>query len=778
MKYLVYILSVLFILLGTGCSDDNELSGEQPKKGIVLELNTGNFETKTHLYSQDNLHNVQKVYAILYYCGKTLGETATIDPTTTKVVASQLLRKGENGQGDVWNPSNDKELGNNMFELTLPEEQITLVPGKYMVLCVGLDDESGETYGLSYDAQTVVTGPTVTTGIPAFAQVGATLAQAQAALQGIYTPTDEPQHYEKDPAKDPNNPDAKPNDKDIISYGHPKMAHAELFAGWQSFDFMPDDLNVVRVELRRRVAGVLCYLSDIPYKLNNEGSPYRVTKVRLNLCTPQNTEVSLLRKQQTVDGTRNDFGTKPNVSPVICEFDLMQFKANDDNTLYQIPTAHLKGIREQLPNTILMGAYLLPMRIEETVTTPTFEIELLGYPYDDNIDGNITEEDLQKEIVSIKKFPALYEGQDKKTFPIHPNMIYHIGQKLETNNTEGDYPESLAGTKVTVKEENWENTEVEVEFPSVPVNPTMRIICKNGEYKVQPKSGVPDDSFYIFDCMGTGTDINYLEVTPSILFDRWKVKVVSTMDDHMLYFQSPEDNTKYVNEYTGEGTAVIPIVITDYAVRDGNDIRRVELKIVSLDADGKEQPYYTTLAVQQYNAIIVEVFDEDKVSKGFRGFSHFDFGTERDLSTGKIKRGGEKIKWGYFSSWPIYIYGHSLNRSSITDGLVNWENVQDAAADEYFDKSAIQVCGREGCTVTNNGDLLKAMPTWYLPSFYEMESFLNDSKATNIDPTTWYWSSYAVRANKYDTWGLKKNQEKELDRDEMYLARQACHVSN
>ena len=58
-------------------------------------------------------------------------------------------------------------------------------------------------------------------------------------------------------------------------------------------------------------------------------------------------------------------------------------------------------------------------------------------------------------------------------YSIYPNYIYHIGQKPDSNSTEGDYPESLAGKKITVTAKKWDNEEVNVVFPTVPVNATM-----------------------------------------------------------------------------------------------------------------------------------------------------------------------------------------------------------------------------------------------------------------------------------------------------------------
>ena len=91
-----------------------------------------------------------------------------------------------------------------------------------------------------------------------------------------------------------------------------------------------------------------------------------------------------------------------------------------------------------------MGAYALP--IQNNTANATLNVELWGYQYDD-APGNDDHIVAGSELTRIKSFPAIYEGKgsDPELYSLHPNMIYHIGHKLEGDNTEGDYPESLAG---------------------------------------------------------------------------------------------------------------------------------------------------------------------------------------------------------------------------------------------------------------------------------------------------------------------------------------------
>lgn len=766
-------VSILFLIFLTcfwaGCSDELiDTPEDLPKKGIVVKLTTGQLDTKTHLYSQASLHHVEKVYAILYYCGEMTETETDIDPTKTTVVTAQLLKKKD---GTIWNPSKDDSYGQGQpqtetFKLELPTDQISMVPGKYMILCVGLDDASGETYGLTFDETT----DTESGKKPTFAQKGAKLSEAQAIFAG--TAEEIPTTYQKDLIGTEDNK----QDGDLIAYGQPDIAHSELFAGWQAFDFMPDDLNVVAVEMRRRVAGVLCYLSEIPYKLNVGLTPYRVTKVRLNLYTRQNGQIGLMR-QLPVEGkpSPNDFGKPIEGKPIcktLCEFDLMDFtpqKTNGGDLLYKIPTQYLEG-RKQLENTILMGAYVLPI---QAGTEATLQVELLGYEYDDssNDSDHIVNDKGpgNAEPTVIKRFPAIYDGlETPENYDLLPNMIYHIGHKLDNDNTEGDYPESLAGTKVTIEAEPWHEMDIPVEFPSVPIVPQLSLYDKDGnKYKTEPaKPG--DNIYYIFDCIGSQN--NYLEVSGSIMYNKWKVMVLNE-NNSMIEFK--QKNGTYALEYIGEFTEKIPVKIKDYAVRNGDDTRRVVLKLTAIDEDNNSvEDASCTMSIEQYNALIVPMEDS---KNGFRGFSRFDYGTTRNLVTGAIEK-EEKISWGERKGVGT---GINYNGADLYNYVLKW-HIGD------FMKLAIQkcACGKDGAPLTLDvGERTGDTPTWFLPCRYELSPFLEEYKnkpnKANLKSNTWYWSG-----NTQDVWyahGYKISagsvkHAAYLDKLDSYYARQACHA--
>lgn len=764
MKYVNLLILIILTCLFAGCSDDSiETTPEVlPERGIVVKLTTGQLETKTNLYSQASLHHVNRVYAILYRCEDPSTTDMDINPAKTKVVTSQLLMKGNT----PWNPSEDKSsykpgvLQTETFKLLLPEEYISMLPGKYMILCVGLDDASGDTYGLTYDTEKK---------LPAFAQKGATLADAQAVF-----------------AKEPQTDQTK-DTKDLIAYGQPDIARSELFAGWQAFDFTPDHLNVVQVELRRRVAGVLCYLSEIPYKLNIENTPYRVTKVRLKLHSAQNGQISLMRKLSE-DGkpSKEDFG-KPvagkEISQILCEFDLMNFKSqktSNGDLMYRIPTAQFTD-RKQLENTILMGAYMLPIQNKDT--TATLSVELLGYEYDNSTEStnNIIKDKGpgKVEATLIKSFPAIYEEmKNQKVYDILPNVIYHIGRKLNNDSTEDDYPESLLGTKVTVEIDSLNHKDIHVEFPSVPIVPIMSWQDKDGnKYKTEPEG--EDDDFYIFDSIGS---LNYLlDISASILYNDWELKSIvppGSNEKPWIKFWDDEKQ-KFVTELHGSGAQKVKIQMRDYASIEASQNKQVTrtiiLRLTAKDKNGKViQEASSDMEIWQYNALIVKMeSDED----GYRGFSHFDFGTERNPITGKaIENTAITLGWGFWSSLPL--------TPKWEDGYYNYEFLLQEWPDK-FKESIVQLCGlgKYGQEIDlvnyKKGELL-----WYLAARDELLPFLtnyhNDENA-HIRKNQFYWTcnqsgaEFHSVAGKFDTKKNKATWDREKKRS-LYYARQACHA--
>lgn len=695
MRYWSYILFSFFAVTFCCCTDEDVIDDLQklPKEGILVRLSNGALaSTKTDLTSSANLHHVKEVHVFLY-------EGDTTDPANASFVLSEKLD---------WNPMDSLDYGVDSVQVEeyLLENTLNLPSGNYTLLCVGLDDRSGSTYNLSDNLK------------------DKPLSEAKATLAAAKTKDD--------------------------------IAHSELFAGWETFEYKRGALSRVDVEMRRRVAGVLCYLKDIPYKISSDDGTYRITKVRLRLFDKQNSSVSLLRPK-IKDQLADDFGTDPltvDTAAYLASIDLSNYKKQDNKELYAIPQEYTDSLHI-LPNTILMGAYLLPIKNTST-TENTLVVDVLGKKYQVGEDG-ATED---KEVL-VKSFPAVQEtasdAQNRLRYSIRPNVIYHIGQKSSNGSTDGDYPESLAGTKLNLVVEPWMRDTVCVEFPGVPISPTIALVNENG--------GIYDAEKYIFDCMGTNTI--RLRVYPSILKDPWKVTIIDE-GSNMLLLQKSEG--EYSKEYKSSVTTknMIPLVLTDYVKQGGPEIRKVQIRIVSLEDEitGKEKEgTEQILLARQYNAIIVGTGDKA------RGFSRFNWGTKRSITTGRVTEDTGTSDWGYYSSPPSQIFGKGFDYSVSDNGYTNYqEAVKGGAADEGFVGSAIQKASQYRYTYdVASGKIVKKEAGWYLPAKDELGWFLNDQTVLNNKERYHikeaYWSSNVTIAHYYNSrayiWSAKKNRYEE-----------------
>ena len=692
MKHWRYILFCLFAATLCCCTDEDAIDDMQklPKEGILVRLSNGALvSTKTDLTSSANLHHVKEVHTFLY-------EGDTTDLANASCVLSEQLN---------WNPMDSLDYGVDSVQVEeyLLENTLNLPNGNYTLLCVGLDDRSGSTYNL-----------------PA-ALNGKSLAEAKATLAAVKTKDD--------------------------------IAHSELFAGWETFEYRRGALSRVDVEMRRRVAGVLCYLKDIPYKITSNGT-YLITKIRLRLFDKQNSSVSLLRPK-IKDQLADDFGTDPltvDTADYLAFTDLGGYPKQANKDLYAIPQKYTDSLHI-LPNTILMGAYLLPIKNTST-TENTLVVDVLGKKYLVGEDGATEQEE-----VVVKSFPAVQEtatdAQNRLRYSIRPNVIYHIGQKSSNGSTDGDYPESLAGTKLNLKVESWTRDTVCVDFPGVPISPTIALVNENG--------GIYDAEKYIFDCMGTNTI--RLRVYPSVLKDPWKVTIIDEGSNMLLLQKSEGECSK---EYKSSVTTknMIPLVLTDYVKQGGPETRTVKIRIVSTDTTGQEKKgTEQILLVQQYNAIIVGSGDKA------RGFSRFNWGTKRSITTGRVTEDNSTSDWGYYSSPPSQIFGKGFDYSVSDNGYTNYqEAVKGGAADEGFVGSAIQKVSQYRYTYdVASGKIVKKEAGWYLPAKDELGWFLNDQTVLNNKERYHikeaYWSSNVTIAHYYNSrayiWSAKNNRYEE-----------------
>ena len=748
MKALFSFLSCLIMLaLFTRCADD-ELDGPSdglPDKGLVVRLSTGGgLETKTTLNSTGAYHHVQEVWAVLYK----LDASAT-DPTNNENYDFVTAEKLD------WNPSKpapDRSeypseeayraayeqyvletggaYGNGSpqqkdFELHSDENGTLLDAGIYRVLCVGLDDMSGTVYNLK-------TGDQLNEEIFA---TGKTLADAVATITNIEN-----------------------------------AFEGELFAGWAEFQFEPDNLNIVEVEMKRRVAGVLCYVTDIPRVITNSGGDQLVKGIRLVLNTQANNQVHLCRPVQPYEEnngnkTYTDFGDFVSEgyqfdekTTVLATYDLSAYVMDTDNPA-QMDKGDIFTWEEQTTtsgtkikaNSLLMGAYLLP--VKEPENGATLSVELLGgssYKAED-----LTAPTATTVLATFNATRSGVEEADVTSYDILPNYIYHIGNKPEPDGTDKDEPVSLLGQKITVTPEPWKGQDViNVEYPSVPLLVTM-------EYPHE-----------IFDCVKSEFNI---DVNESVLKNHWHLHI----DGDGLYVKNQSGS--YVQDYysleniEAEEGATLSLVWVDYINENSsekedpaNDYRTATITLSTLDKKEGQPINSMSKEIKQYNAIIVPYGNE---TRGFRRLN------------------GDPTGWGYWSpaaTASVIYFGASADYD---DGKNNYINASSKDEDGY-EGSLIQ---RSYLPIykVESGALKAQAEYWYLPAPKEMNTFLDLAKKNSwlevLDVKIYssnasqnkYWSSVGRWEAKSEANYITLSGDAEyslVKREEQLYTRQACHI--
>lgn len=814
MKHVNTLILIFLACLMAGCSDD-ELNGvgEKPKEGILLTLSNGPLSnTKAPaLGSTANLHHVTDVYAILYQLNANGNDGAF-------VLYKQL----------DWNPMDSAEYAIDkvqfyQFWFSEKNEAKNLVAGNYRVLCIGLDNkipENKPVEGEQWPDQKNYHTSGATYDLPA-ALKDKPLNQALATLAEGKTQED--------------------------------IAHSELFAGWADFEYIPGTLSEVKVEMKRRVAGAICYLTDIPFNLTVKNQTYRVTGVRLSLCQPQNKQIPLCRKEaDPADSIKlpDDFGSEPFAdgagAEVLVEHSF--YKAADDNNQLVLKDGYGKQATENLyrisnqeysrpikENSILMGAYLLPLKRDESSTESTLQVELLGRPISDVGNSEDPLDATSSEETVIRTLPALntekVDGEEETKYNIRPNYIYQIGRKPTPGLSPDEYPESLMGNRLFLRVYKWTSEEIPVEFPSVPIYASMDF-----------------DKSYILDCMGTPwydafygsfpfdktEEIEYhkLHITPSLLGKPWRLVI----QNDGLYIRNTTIGIPLQEEFTKtyEYDSIKPkepvdldLLLEDYiqprdyqhnpdykGLNIENDYRTIKLSLITYNDSAMTVPIHEdSILLRQYNAITVNM------EGGKRAFARYDLGTEH-FASGSFSS-SFRMKWGYRGILGTEILG-VLHPDRLLWGAFNYNRAVEEADDLInahpgeFSISAIRHSARKRVEIEKQqgADVFKlktfdeSHEFWYLPAHQEIEALLRlpernaplskqqaikqmhlktyDPNGTDEEKTGIYWSSTpnygGLSSDKNTTWTFflyksgAVSGEQALDKDSELFIRQACVI--
>ena len=754
MKQWVYIsLMLLSTVLLFSCKDDEleNVNVEDRMPELTLKFTEAEI-SRTSLNSSEPLQHVENVMLYIYRM-----DASTVAEGTTENAEEfeQRIQDATLCAIEIlpWKNQSTSSGVSMSYKIQTPLEP----GGEYVFLAVGTDAESEENYEF----------PTTK---------GATFGSAQARFKCEGTTLTEQELREK-------------------------MAKSEFFSGYQVAKlcspnagsksilaplkkndtgkyFYDDKAGQTTVELTRAVAGVLLYMTDIPAKWNKDGESsdgYRVTKVKLRLHRMPANSVSLCGQSAGTGGS-TEAGTEE--GPVLIEsMDLSELQFPSEGDLYQI--VGQKGEVQTLDNTLLYGAYLLPVAPESGKATFTLELWGKACDAEGTIKTNAKEDKLDD-------FECILENTASSDFAIERNHVYCIGQKPVADDTEGDAPVSLAGKEIVVDVQDWMPISNVIEFPYVDTNAKFN----------------PDfDPGYIFNCINASFTLPIVCNSNS----KWQLSVPDDCD--WLYIKQADgllwDKT-YTQERSSDENAEsnsmdLTLFMMDYAeyrasydnVDIKNDIRTVYLELRTMGYDettGKESIVKTTtLEVKQYNAISV-TFGKNNQYKV--GFSRLDVGDEfyksSEEAEADMKNQGKEYDgkwigvahttgrkaygWGYWGTAKTSVILESDDSNDC--GKVNLQALRhldnmwghNLAISESITISAANVSGINDVLNEykyNNHPVNYQADFWYLPARNELSNFLYAMKkyddqntfTSNLVENGYYWTSNPC----YEVWINWKN---------------------
>ena len=737
MKQWVYIslmlLSTVFLL---SCKDDEleNVNVEDRMPELTLKFTEAEI-SRTSLNSSEPLQHVENVKLYIYQM-----KASTVAEGTTETAAEFEQRiQGATLYATETLPWKNQSTSSGVsmsYKIQTPLE-----PDKeYVFLAVGTDAESEENYEF----------PTTK---------DATFGSAQARFKCEETTLSEQEMREK-------------------------MAKSEFFSGYQvaklcspdagsksilaplkkddAGNYSYDTADQTTVELTRAVAGVLLYMTDIPAKWNKAGESgdgYRVTKVKLRLHRMPASSVSLCGQSAGTGGS-TEAGTEE--GPVLIEsMDLSELQFPSEGDLYQI--VGQKGEVQTLDNTLLYGAYLLPVSSE--IGKATFTLELWGKQCE--ADGRIKDGATEME---LDDFECILENTAFSDFAIERNHVYCIGQKPVADDTEGDAPVSLAGKEIVVDVQDWTPILNNIEFPYVDTNAKFNPDFAPG---------------YVFNCINASFELPIVCNSNS----KWQLSVPDDCD--WLYIKQTDESwdKTYTKEKLTDPDAksnpeTLTLFIMDYAEYRAsydnldieNDIRTIDLELRTMGDDGAIVKT-TTLEVEQYNAISVTFGKNNKYKVGF---SRLDVGdefyksseeAEADMKNqgkeydgkwiGVASKKSKEFNWGYYESINIFkdeVEGTNNNigksivqnlRSSVSDYVKYWaKNIALSEAIFFCPEKNSEI---QGALIYDKYDYdnieEKSCPYnfWYLPAIAELDNFMNylykyNVLMNNLDENRWYWT--------------------------------------
>ncbi|WP_286031498.1 hypothetical protein [Phocaeicola coprophilus] len=542
-----------------------------------------------------------------------------------------------------------------------------------------------------------------------------------------------------------------------------KMANTEVFSGCTSF--RADD-QIIKVSLQRCVAGVLCYLTDIPYYVGSgtDEDNNKISSIELQLGNNLNLNTEYA---SFYDGTK--FGSAAsNNNNVIASVNILEYiygKGTTNGTLdvqeedivldksnqrLYVPAMD-NGVVKTKENTILFGAYLLPIENTPTAdkTKATLKLVLKSNG------GDQTAFIVKNTVTSVPGEPDASGSPTTITesayaYSLKANRLYSIGSKPFATDTDADQPASLKGKEVELNVIDWTDGNKEgqnnVNFPVYSLKSTI-----SADWDTQYEN-------YIFNCMSETRRVYIYPSEEDAQSLNFKVQVAYSPE----FENNPWVKFRFINEetwkpfegyddwYTTIGTNKIPtelkgktrmaleVRLNDYvkendilgksSITDKKDALLKDFRTANLQlVNSSNAEVLSSVPIQQFNAITVK-FDYDKKSYTV-GFSRVDL-WDTMADNGVAKGEGRYDTWGFpgiVIPWNIYGTTYDSN----VDGEVNSNDANKEHHKEFYETSALYYA-----RVKSIDDELGDERYWYLPAREELGAFFNEvvKEIENIEP--------------------------------------------
>lgn len=553
-----------------------------------------------------------------------------------------------------------------------------------------------------------------------------------------------------------------------------KMANTEVFSGIASFK--ADD-QIIKVSLQRCVAGVLCYLTDIPYYVGSgtDDTDNVISSIELQLGKNLNLNTEYA---SFYDGTR--FGSEPLSNNVIASVNILEYiygkgttsgtldvqeediVLDESNQRLYVPAMD-NGVVKTKENTILFGAYLLPIENTDTDDNTKATLKLV-------LKSNGGEQTAF--IVKNAVTPGKPDASGSPTtitepayaYSLKANRLYSIGSKPFATDTDADQPASLKGKEILLTVNTWKTPEGgNVNFPVYSLKSTI-----SADWNTQYEN-------YIFNCMSETRTVYIYPSEEDAQSLNFKVQVAYSDEfknnpwvkfrfideetrkpfDGQDEWYTTIDTDKIPTELKGKTRMALEVRLNDYvkendilgnsSITDKKDALLKDFRTANLQlVNSSNSTVLSSVLIQQFNAITVK-FDYDKKSYTV-GFSRVDL-WDTMADNGVAKGEGRYDTWGFPGIViPWYIYGTTYD--SNVDGEVNSDAAEKINHSDYT--TSVLYYAR----VKTVDDELGDGRHWYLPAREELGAFFNNVvkeigsynvnnliEVVNVHHDAFYWSS-------------------------------------